>query len=178
MRKRALELDPLSPSINTDAGIALYFEHKYDEAIRQYQKTLELNNMFVAAYIPLGGAYVKKGMYQEAFDAFQKASMFSRGHPIAVAGIGYTSAVFGKKDEAMMMLDLLKERRNDEYVSPYWIAVIYCGLGQKDNAFEWLQKACNERDGNMVFLNVEPIFDSIRSDSRFAALMKQVGLEK
>ncbi len=178
VRKRALELDPLSPAITTDAGIALYFQHKYDEAIRQYQKALELNNLFVAAYIPLGGAYVKEGKYKEAYDAFQKASMFSRGHSIAVAGIGYTSAVFGKREEAVMMLDLLKERRAEEYVSPYWIAVVYCGLGEKDHAFEWLQKAYSERDGSMVFLNVEPIFDSIRSDSRFIAMLKQVGLQK
>jgi serine/threonine protein kinase/tetratricopeptide (TPR) repeat protein len=176
MRKRALDLDPLSPSINTDAGIALYFERKYDEAIQQYQKTLQINTMFVATYIPLGGAYVLKGMDKEAVDSFQKASMFSNGHPISVAGLGYTAAVFGRKEEAMTMVDLLKERRRDEYVSAYWIAVVYCGLGNKKLALEWLQKAYTERDGNMIFLDVEPIFDPLRSNAQFTLLLKKVGL--
>ena len=178
VRKRALELDPLSPSINIDAGIALYFERKYDGAIAQYQKTLELNNAFVAAYIPLGGAYVKKGMYKEAVDAFQRASMFSRGHPIAVAGLGYTYAMFKKRDEALTMLDVLLERRKEEYVSPYWIAVVYTGLGETDRTFEWLGKALSERDGYLIYLNAEPIFDSLRSDPRFTALVTKIGLEE
>ena len=132
--------------------------------------------MFVATYIPLGGAYVMKKMNKEAVDAFQRASMFSNGHPIAVAGLGYTAAVFGRREEAVMMLDLLKERRKDEYVSAYWIAAVHCGLGEKSRALQWLQKAYSERDGYMIFLDVEPIFDPLRSDPQFALLLKKVGL--
>ena len=178
VRRQAQELDPLSVVVKADAGLALYFERRFDEAIEQYRKTLEQDPLFVAVYIPLGGAYVHKSMYEEAFEALSKASMFSRGLPIPVAALGYAYAVSGREEDAQLMLELLKERAGEEYVSPYWISVVYTGLGEKDQAFEWLERAYEEKDGSMILLKVEPIFDGLRSDSRFESLLKKMGFEE
>ena len=104
--------------------------------------------------------------------------MFSEGHPIPVAGLGYSYAMAGREDDALMMLDLLLERAEEEYVSPYWIAVVHTGLGNKDEAFKWLEKGFQEKDGNMVYLKVMPIFDNLRSEKRFITLLKKMNLNK
>jgi serine/threonine-protein kinase len=175
-RERAKAYDPLSVIVAAETGLEYYFEKRFGEAIQQFQKTLEMDPLFVAARIPLGGAYIQESMYKEAMDELQWASIFSKGHPISVAAIGYGFAVTGRKEDALIMLELLEERSSEEYIAPYFIAVIHVGLGNDEEAFEWLERAYEEKDGSMVFLKVEPLFDSIRRDARFAELLKKMDL--
>ena len=173
---QATKLDPFSQVIMANKGLESYFKREYDIAIEQNLKILELNPLFHAAYVTLGGAYIQKAMYQDAITTFSKASMFSKGHPIPVAGLGYSYAIAGRQEDALMMLELLLERAAEEYVSPYWIAVMYSGLGNNDEAFKWLENGYEEKDGNMVYLKVMPILDNLRSDYRFISLLKKMKL--
>lgn len=174
--EQAMKLDPLSTVIMANKGLEFYFKREYDRAIQQNLQVLEMNPMFHAAYITLGGAYIQKSMFTDAIVTFSKAGLFSKGHPITVAGLGYSYAVSGRRDDAVTMLELLLDRSKNEYVSPYWIAVTYLGLGDKNQAMNWLEKGLEEKDGSMVYLKVIPLFDELRSDQRFIALLKRMNL--
>jgi TolB-like protein/DNA-binding winged helix-turn-helix (wHTH) protein/Tfp pilus assembly protein PilF len=171
--RRALELDPVSLTINASLGWRLYFARRYDEAIEQFGETLEMDPNFTGAIFHLGRVYVKKGRYKEALAAFSKADAFSKVAAMALEG--YTLAVSGQRDKAQKILSELKQQSKISYVSPYNIAIIYTGLGEKDQALAWLQKACDERVFPVVFLGVEPLLDDLRSDPRFHALLDRTG---
>jgi adenylate cyclase len=180
VRKKAQELDPLSPAILADAGLTLYFSRQYDDAILQFQKALEKDPSFVLAYIPLGGAYVQKKMYTEATKAFQTVSVASTfvtstSHPIPLAALAHVYAVSGRRDDAITMFDLLMEKSREEYVAPSLIGAVHTGLGNTAQALEWLEKAYEQHDGLLIFLNVDPIFDPLRSEPRFMALLQRLG---
>jgi TolB-like protein/class 3 adenylate cyclase/Flp pilus assembly protein TadD len=179
--KLARELDPLSVVIKADAGLALYFMRKYDESIGLYRNIIKTDPTFAAAYIPLGGSYEQKSMYDSALAAFSTAGIFSKGHPIAVAALGHGYAVSGRLEDAHTMLELLRERSDSGigesyWVGPYWVAAIYTALGDQEQAFTWLERGYQERDGAMVFIKVDPTLDPLRSDSRFSALLKKMRL--
>jgi len=172
--KRAQELEPLTPIINTDFGRILYLGRRYDEAIEQLRKTLDLHPDFGMAHFWLGSVYEQKHMYEEAMAAFQQALRF--GAFESRAALAHVHAVAGKKAEAHQALEALKDLSRQRYVPSYDIAMIYLGLGDHDRAFDWLQRAVDERYGLMAFLKVEPQFDPLRPDPRFAALVRQVRL--
>jgi serine/threonine-protein kinase len=176
--KRAQELDPLSLVINTDLGTHFYYARQYDQAIAYHQKTLEMNPNFARVYIDLGTAYEQKGMYKEAIAAFQKGVLLSGGNSLIMASLGHAYAVSGRREEAQKILRELQDQTKQRYVLPYAIALIYMGLDEKDRTFEWLEKAYEERSGWLVFLNISPLFDPLRDDSRFGQLLKKIGLEK
>ena len=178
MRQHAHELDPLSLSILLDEALELYFEEQYDLTIEHCQRLIQADPFLILAYIPLGGAYIQKLKFDDAIEVLSKASWFSGGNPTIVAALGYTYAASGKIEDAQMMADLLVERSQQEYVSPFWMAVVYTGLNNKDKVFQWLDKAAQQRDGSLVFLNVTPIFKPVRSDPRFQKLLLQIGLKK
>ena len=173
--KQAQELDPLSLIINVNISWFFYFARQYDNALEQCRKTLDLDPNFAATHWMLGQAYRQKGMYEEAIAEFQK-EVVSRGDPVDTAVLGHAYAVAGKRAEAEKILKELTELSKDRYVSPYFIALIYVGLNDKDEAFDWLEKAFAERSAGMVYLKVEPMFDPIRSDPRFQGLLRRVGL--
>lgn len=175
-RKRALELDPLSIIVNSDIGLTLYFSGKYDDAVRQFRDALKMDPSFYAAYIPLGGALLQLKKNDEAIVAFKKAKVFSHDHPIPTAALAYAYAVLGRRKEAVAIADDLKKVSVQSYVSPYWIGIIYAGLGDRDAAFQWLQKGIDRHDGSMIFLKVEPILNELRSDTRYNNLLLNVGL--
>jgi TolB-like protein len=176
--RRALELDPLSLTINFELGLAFYYARNYDQAIEQFQKTLELDPNFPPPHQFLPAAYEQKGMYGEAIAGFQKGITPRGGSewPMSAPGLGHVYAVSGKKAEARTVLNELKQLSGQEYVPAYDIALIYAGLGEKDQAFAWLEKAYEERSFPMAWLKVEPQWDSLRSDPRFADLVRRVGL--
>jgi tetratricopeptide (TPR) repeat protein len=174
--KRAQELDPLSLVINTHVGMVFYYSRRYDQAIEQCQKTLELDPHFVQARLALGVAYEKKARLEEAMTEFQKASVLSGGNPTTLAMLAHAHALSGKKNEAIKILDELQALRDKQFVSPVHLAIVYLGLGEKDRVFEWLERAYEERSNYLVYLKVEPIADNLRSDPRFIALLKKVGL--
>ena len=173
--KRALELDPLSLPVNSVTGRVLYLARQYDEAIEQSRKTIEMDPRFATAYQNLGRSYEQKGMYAEAVATFQEWNKVAPGHGLAFLGRAY--ALAGKTDEAQKILAQLKELSARRYVSPYHVAMIYAGLGDKEQTLAWLERAYQQRNHNMVFLKVEPELDGLRSDPRFADLMRRVGFE-
>jgi tetratricopeptide (TPR) repeat protein len=177
-RKRAQELDPLSLVINFELGVAFYYAHNYDQAIEQFHKTLELDQNFPAAHVFLPAAYEQKGKYEEAIAEFKKGIPLRGGSEWAFTkgGLGHLYAILGKKSEALTLLDELKQLAAQEYVPPTSIALVYAGLGEKDEAFAWLEKAYEERSFQLQWLNVEPRWDSLRSDPRFADLIRRIGL--
>ena len=175
-KKRAVELDPLSLVMNRSSGWTLYFARRYDEAIEQYRKTLELDPNFALARLWLGEAYKQKGMHQQAILELQKASVLSGEDHAKLAALGHAYAFSGRRTEATKILEKLEEMSKRSYVPPYDFAVIFAGLGEKDKALEWLQKAYEDRSAYLVYLNVEPIWDSLRSDPRFADLLQRMRL--
>ncbi len=177
--KRALEIDPLSLIINALVGWLFYEARQYDRAIEQLQKTLEMEPSFIVAHFFLAFPYVQKAMYNEAIAEVQKAMDLSgRGIPLFLAQLGAIYSYSGKRDEANKVLDELHELSKQRNVSPFYVALIHVGLGQKNQAFEWLEKAYEDRDHWLESLKVDPMLDSVRSDPRFTELLKKMGLEK
>ncbi|PYS47781.1 MAG: hypothetical protein DMF68_15135, partial [Acidobacteria bacterium] len=162
--KRAQELDPLSPMMNTDIGIDSYYWRRYDEAIAQLEKTIHLEQRYVLAWVYLGQAYEQKKMYAQAIETFQKGMTQAERHPQLLASLGHAYALSGERDKALKALDELREMSKQRYISPYSFAVVYAGLGDKEQAFGWLDKAYQDRSFFLIWLKVEPQFDSLRED--------------
>ena len=172
--KRALELDPLSLAISTGLAARFYFARQYDQAIQQYKTTLELDRDFFGAHI-IGAPYEQKGMYEEAIAEFQIATRLSENDPEVLACLGHAYALSGKRDKAQDVLDELKELSKRRYVQSYDLAVVYVGLGEKDRALKLLGKAYEERDETLVLIKVDPRLDPLRSDPRYAELLRRMG---
>ena len=175
--KRSLELDPLCLSTNEWLGTEYLLARRYEKAIELYRKTLQMDPNYPPAHFYLSQAYMQKAKYKEAVTEVQKAITLSGRLPRTVATLGRIYAVSGESVKAQKVLEELSELSKRRYVPSYYVALIYEGLGQKDRAFEWLEKALEERDSELVFLKVDPSLDILRSDSRFFALLKKTNLE-
>jgi tetratricopeptide (TPR) repeat protein len=173
--KRALTLDPVSMIANWNAGYIFYVARQYDNAIDQERKTLELDSDFVPARAILGESYIQKSMFKEAVAEFERALMISPADAYALGGLGQAYAAAGRRPEAQKVLDRLNELSKKKYVAPWTNAAIYSGLGEKDKAFEWLEKVYEER--SVVNIRTDPIFDPLRSDPRFADLLRRMNLQ-
>ena len=173
---RAVELAPLSAVLNLALGYRLYYARQYSEAIDQIEKTLAMDPKVAAAHVFLGRAYEQKNAYAEAIAELRKALDLSEGDTNELAALGHAYAISHQDTEARKILDELKERSQQTYVQPSLIAMIYTGLGQKDEAFDWLQKAYEDRAAGLLYLKVDPAFDNVRSDARFTDLMRRLGL--
>ncbi len=174
--KRAQTLDPLSPSANAHVGLALYRARRYDEAVVELQKAMEIDPGALDAHIFLGFVYVQQGKSEEAIAEFQTVVKLSQRTPSLLALLGYAYATAGKHDEARAILEELNFQSKNQPVFPFETAMIYIGLGEREQAFTWLEKAYDERAWQLGFLKAEPIFDPLRSDSRFTDLMQRVNL--
>ena len=176
--RRALELDPLSLITNRILGLELYLGRHYDQTIEQEQRTLALEPTFALANMNLCEALLQKRMYKEAIAACEQELAISPTSPFASAVLGYAYAVAGRKADARKMLDQLLALSEKRYVPAVSIVVIYVGLGDKDKAFEWLERAFKERSvgSTFVVLKVDPIWDPLRSDPRFADLLRRMNL--
>jgi hypothetical protein len=175
--KRAQELDPLSLVTNADLGRTLYFARNYDQSLEQLQKTLDLDASFALAHVFLGQTYEQNKLFEKAIAELQKGNDLSGGSTYARARLGHAYAVAGKTGEAQKVLGQLKDRSKQKYVPAYDIALIYLGLGEKDQAFAWLERAYEERCPTLEFLKVEPSLDPLRSDPRFANLLRRMNLQ-
>lgn len=181
--KKAEQLDPLSPDVANEGGLILYFSRRYDEAIREFKKSLGLDSMSVFTRIPLGGAYLQKQMYTEAIEVLQQ--VVSSMNPsnlrqaLPLAALAHAYAVAGRPAEAMNVVSRLEEFSGTRgYVSPYWRAMIATSMGNTDEALMWLERAYKDRDGSMVFLKVDPSFDRLRTNPRFVDLLRRMGIEQ
>ena len=173
--KKAQELDPLSLITNADLGRTFYFARQYDQSLEQFRKTLDMDPNFAVAHLWLGQVYEQKGMYEEAISEFQKGMSLSGGS-IYLARLGHAYAMGGRRGEAQIVLNRLKDQSKQEYVSPYDIGVIYAGLGENKQTFAWLERAYEERSLWLSYLKADPIWDPLRSDPRFQDLLRRVGL--
>lgn len=176
--KRAQELDPHSIIINTNIGWPHYFARRYDRAIEAFQNALLIEEGFWYAHWGLGLSYFSKEMYEEALAEHQEAKDLYKGwQPDVESFIGYTYAHMGKREEAQQVLNNLLERSNRGYIPPMIFAYLCFGLKENDQGFQWFEKACEIHDPGLTWLKVHPIYDSIRSDPRYTALLKRMNLE-
>jgi TolB-like protein/Tfp pilus assembly protein PilF len=172
--KHALELDPLSVIINADVGTVLCSARRYDEAIEQLRKTLEMDPGFYYARWNLGQALEMKGLIKEAMAEYEKAVALN-DDPLPLALLGRLYAKIGRRDEALKILERLRQTSAQRYASPYNFAVIYMGLGQKSEAIHLLEKAYDERDGyDIAFIKTDPFLDPLRGEPQFEALVQKV----
>ena len=175
--KRALELDPLSLVINADVGTILTNARRYDQAIEQLRKTVEMDPGFYYAHWTLGNALELKGLTEEAIAEYKEAIALN-DDPLPRALLGHLYAKIGRKNEALAILKQVRELRESSkqrYVSPYNLALIHIGLGQKDEALQLLEETYQDRDGyDIAFIKVEPLLDPLRGDPRFETLVQKV----
>jgi class 3 adenylate cyclase/TolB-like protein/cytochrome c-type biogenesis protein CcmH/NrfG len=176
--KVALDLDPLSMAVNTGLGHVLYLARDFDAAIEQYQKALQIDPTFGPAHLWFGRPYLQKGMYDEAIAEIQQAVASSGRSTISLAVLAHAYASAGRPIEARKLLDELLERSRTRYLPSYWLALVFTGLGDSDQAMVWLERAYEERSSWLLWIKVEPRFDGLRSDPRFVSLLRRMRLEK
>src|SRR5881296_1004437 len=172
--KRAVELDPLSLVINTDLGSNYCYARRYDEAIAQLRKTLEMDPGFYIAHVVLGQALDAKGARDAAIVEYQKARTLN-DDPSVLGLLGRAYGLSGNKMEAEKILDQLKELSKQRYVAAYSFALIYLGLGDKEEALRWLEQSYQDRAGSDIgYIRVDPLLDPLRGDPRFEALAEKI----
>ena len=170
----AQELDPLSLAINVDLAASFYYARDFKRSERQLLNLLELNASFVRAHVILGKVYVQQGEFARGIEILQKAVELSGEDPVTLSALAHALALIGKTREAQKLVDDLHITAKQRYVSAYHIAEVYLGLGNKDLAYKWLDQAYENRDVELVWLRVSPVFDSLRSESRFTDLSRAV----
>ena len=172
----SLSLDPLSLPVGSNIGLVLYLARRNEEALAHFKRNLELDRSFVYTHWQIGLVYEECGRYDEAIATFRKAIELSPISMLPRALLARAYALSGKRSEAFTLLDELNERSTQHYVSSYRIAAVYAALGDKDRAFKWLDHAYEGRDGWLIWLAVDPVFDSLRSDERLEELLRRIGL--
>ncbi len=174
--RRSLDLSPVSPLFHTVLAETHYYGRNYDASIEQAQQVVNLHPEYLLAQFWLGSAYREKKMYLQAVQIFERARKLSGDNPAMVMAYGHAQAVAGNIPEARSALQKLEQLRSTHFVPSLYPAAIHVGLGEKDEAFHLLNVALQERVDRLVYLNVEPMADPIRSDPRFQQLLQQIGL--
>jgi TolB-like protein/DNA-binding winged helix-turn-helix (wHTH) protein/Tfp pilus assembly protein PilF len=174
---RARELDPLSISMNFSLGWRLYMAHQYDQAIEQLQNTLDMDPSFALARMVLGQAYEQKRAYPRALAELQRAVTGSHDSPQMLGALGHVYGVSGNRAQAETVLAQLMEQSKKQYVSPFYVAIVYAGLSENDKAVDWLEKAYKDRSNAIVFSKVDPQLDALRTAPRFKALLHRLALQ-
>jgi DNA-binding winged helix-turn-helix (wHTH) protein/tetratricopeptide (TPR) repeat protein len=172
---RARDLDPLCFQIYVNLALSLFLSQRTDEAVQVVQQTLELDPTYPPAHLMLGTILRQQGKYPEALAEFQEVRRLAKHSDVSLGMSGHTLALMGDRAGAKKILEKLLDHANGNYVSPYSVALIYIGLGNKDKAFEWLYKLDEEVNDWLVWLNVGPELDPLRSDPRFADLLRRAG---
>jgi tetratricopeptide (TPR) repeat protein len=166
----------LSPRVREQVPFVLLNSRRYDEAIAQYRSLLELDPAYSTAHWFLAVSYAENGLFPEAITELQRAIDTSDRSP---AMLGYLGGIYGRAGrnaEALALLEELTALSKRGYVTPAAFVLLFTGLGDKDRAFEWLEKAAEERSNLMIFLAVHPPLDPLRTDPRFHALLRRIGL--
>jgi tetratricopeptide (TPR) repeat protein len=171
----ARRLDPMSLPIRISEGAQFYFARRYDDAMDECDHILEIEPSYAPAYLYRGLSYEQKGKWKEALADLETAKRLDDSLPSA-AMLGEAYALAGDKSRARQILSEMQVRAGREHVSPLYPAIIHTGLGDKDLAFSELAAAVEERDTNVLAIKVAPLYDPLRSDQRFADLVRTVGL--
>lgn len=174
--KRALLLNPLSAQINTDEGFCLYYSGRDLQALRPLQAALTINPRNPLAHLWLGRSYQQLKEYDRAIAEYQLCLGLNRNWPPALAALGHVYGESGQRVKARTILDSLIAMQQDRFVTAYGIALVYSALNERDKALEWLEKAYAERSNWLVWLKLDPRWDAIRRDPRFASLVSRVGI--
>jgi tetratricopeptide (TPR) repeat protein len=172
--QRATRLDPLSLVIQWTYAHFLFFSRRFDETICEARKALELDPNFAQARQVLGNAYEEKGMHDMALAELTEARRLSGCIPFFLGSLGYVYAGAGQESRALEIAKELQDVFRKPYPIAYWIAMIYANLGDKDEACHWLETGYGERSAHMMYLNVDPRFDKLRSDPRFHDLLRRL----
>ncbi len=172
---RAQELDPLSLIINVALGWVYYLGRRHDDAIQVFLRTLELDPQLVQARSCLGLAYVQKKMYAEAITELEKAVDIAGRDPSLLATLAFAYGTAGNKIEALKLVAEITEQSLQRYVSPYRLALAYGAIDDKEQAFDWLRKGCEEHDPGLAGLKVEPMADPLRNDPRYLESLQRMG---
>lgn len=172
--QKARELDPLSLSINFSLGWRLYMARQYDAAIAQLKNTLDMDPSYELPHLVAGQAYAQKGNYPLAIAELRQAVNLSHGTPLMVSALAYAYGHSGNRVEAETLLAQLKAKAITQYVSPYYFAIVCVGLSRNEEALDWLDKAYVDRSNGLVFLQMEPELDGLRSHPRFVALQRRL----
>ena len=173
---RALQLEPLSVHFRWNRCMWLYFSRRYDEAVALCNTTLELDPKSAPVHEVLGLTLIQTQMHEKAVHALEEAVQISRRAPFFLGQLGYVYGAVGRKADALKVISELKELSKQRHVSPFWISMIYAALGEKDEAFLWLELALREHAPWMVYLKGAPWFDNLRSDSRFYSLLRRMNI--
>jgi serine/threonine-protein kinase len=174
--RRPLKLYPLSTGLNGNLGSVMVFTHQWDQAIEQLKYSIDLDPNYWFDYCFLGRAYEQKGRYADAIDTFQRGLKLD-GNIELWTGLGHAYAASGNKAEAYKVLEHLKEMSANTYIAPYNVALIYAGLGEKGQAFDWLNRAYDARSYLLaVYLNTDARLDNLNTDPRFSELRSRIGL--
>jgi eukaryotic-like serine/threonine-protein kinase len=171
--QKAIQLDPLTPYINIDAAWLDYYSRRFDQAIEHSRKVIEVDHRYGNAHWISAMSHVKKGEYAKALVAFQRLRQLD-DTPLALASVAYGHGVSGDKKTARKLLGELTALAQRRYVDPAAFAVIHLGLGDKDQTYQWLEKAQTERSGLALWLKTDPQFDSLRGEPKFGELVKRM----
>jgi tetratricopeptide (TPR) repeat protein len=174
--KKSQELDPLSLIISVAIGWAFYMDRRYDDAIEQLRRTVELDPNYPVTYWILGLLLRKMGRYELAIAEGEKGLRLSGGSSLMSAALAQTFATAGRRRKAIQILDDLTELSKKKYVAPYFFAGIHIGFGEVDRAMEYLEKSYEEHSHWLIYLHIDPSMDGLRSNPRFQDLLRLVGL--
>jgi serine/threonine-protein kinase len=175
---RAVELDPVSQAILKDKGLALYYNRRYDEAIEMARRTLELDPTYAGAHRFLSLSYQGKKMFDEAIEENRRWGALTGNQPETTVALAQLYAASGKREDARR---IVAEVEADKLLSDNvhrGLALVYAALGENDAAFHWLEKSYEKREESLLNVKVDPKIDGLRSDPRFSALLKKIGVEK
>ena len=178
---KAVELDPVSINAITTLGYVYTLAHRYEEAITTFKKSVELEQeVGTITHAEMAWAYAFKGDHVTAVAEYQRISKVPNAmeEQVVVGGMGFVEGVAGKIPEANQTLSRLRALAESHYIDPYMIAAVYAGLENKNQAFDWLNKGIDERSSSMVYLKVDPFFDTLHADPRFADLLRRIGLQQ
>ena len=172
------QLEPLSLAINTWLGMSYYYRREFDPAIEQLHKTMDIDASFANAHLMLGWVYAAKKMFPEALDAFRTGRKMTRDNPVMISAVIYALGRGGERSEATALLDTLITMSNDRFISPYNLAIAYAGIGDKEQFYQWIERAVEEHSFmvSVGVLRSDPVFDFVRSEDRFIALFNRTGL--
>jgi serine/threonine protein kinase/Tfp pilus assembly protein PilF len=174
----AFERNPVSAALSHSLAVQLALARRYDQAIEECKRTADLDPTLGLAYDVMSGAFAAKGMYTEALPLMEKAVSSNPGNVMSRAGLGFMHARLGHRQEAQLVLEELAAASKTRYVPGQAFALVYAGLQDADQAFAWLDKSYEERFNRLAYLRVEPVWDSIRTDARFEALLRRIGLPR
>ncbi|MEP7361904.1 MAG: tetratricopeptide repeat protein [Acidobacteriota bacterium] len=176
MMRRALELDPLSPVVNTNLGVSYYYQREYEQAVRHYLDAIDLDEFYPPAYYRLAQAYIQQARLSGAQECVDRAIRLPSASPVVQALAGYTMAKAGRKSAAQGVLATLLQEAGRRYTSPVSIAIVSLGLGDHRAALDWLRRGVEANDLLLVDLRIDPMFDSLRETLSFQKLLMELHL--